>query len=83
MRRLIPTHHIQIGARYFVVPRDESTPRGPKLGAIPKAGADLAVDDYLFGAIQRGAALAYGPKEPATPEPATPPAQPMEDDDNG
>jgi hypothetical protein len=67
MRRHIPVHEVQAGSRVFVIPRDHSTARGPKLDPIPKEGMDVRVDDYLFGCIQRGALTAYGPEEAAPP----------------
>lgn len=58
-RRHIPVHEVAAGARVFVVPRDNSTPRGPGLDAIPRDGMELQVNDYIHGAIQRGALVAY------------------------
>lgn len=64
MRRHIPSYHIQPLSRVYVIPRDATTPRGPKLDPIPLAGMEVVVDDYLFGCIQRGALTACGPEEP-------------------
>jgi hypothetical protein len=62
-RRHLPVSQVQFGARVFVVPREAGMPRGPHLDAIPAGGAELVVDDYVFGAIQRGALTAYEAKE--------------------
>lgn len=67
MRRHIPIHEVATGSRVFVVPRDSSTPRGPRLEPVPVEGCEVLVDDYVYGCIQRGALLAYGPEEPAAP----------------
>lgn len=64
MRRHIPSYQIQPLSRVYVIPRDATTPRGPKLEPIPLAGMEVVVDDYLFGCIQRGALTACGPEEP-------------------
>lgn len=64
MRRHIPSYQIQPLSRVYVIPRDATTPRGPKLDPIPLAGMEVVVDDYLFGCIQRGALTACGPEEP-------------------
>jgi len=80
MRKHIPVHEIQAGSRVYVLPRDHSTPRGPKLDSIPKEGMTVRVDDYVFGAIQRGALIAYGPDEAAEPAaPAAPELAPAEE----
>lgn len=67
MRRHISVHEVQAGARVFVIPRDASTPRGPKLDPIPKGGMEVVVTDYIFGCMQRGSVTAYGPEEVAEP----------------
>lgn len=61
MREFIPASRLHVGSVVFVVPQDATTPRGPKLGMIPPAGADLAINDYLLGCAQRGAVRCYGP----------------------
>lgn len=60
----IPSYQLHMGQRILAVPRDATTPRGPKLGCIPVGGMELRVDDYILGCIQRGALLAYPVEAP-------------------
>lgn len=76
MRRHIPSYQIQPLSRVYVIPRDATTPRGPKLDPIPLAGMEVVVDEYLFGCIQRGALTACGPEEPDEPAAPTAPEPP-------
>lgn len=64
MREHIPSYQLHMGQRILAVPRDATTPRGPKFGPIPAEGMELVVTDYIFGCVQRGAILAY-PVPPA------------------
>ena len=83
MREHIPSYQLHMGQRVYVVPRDDSTPRGPKLNPIPLQGMEVRVDDYLYGCIQRGALLAYSLKvlecqaAPQSPAPAAEPLVPV------
>jgi len=62
-RRHIPIQEVAAGSRIFVVPRDDSTPRGPGLGPIPTEGMVVVADDYIVGCIARGALVAYEAEE--------------------
>jgi hypothetical protein len=73
-RRHIPSYEVVFGAEVFVVPRDATIPRGPRLGPIAKAGAVVRVDDYVLGCIQRGALTAYSVAEEASSPPSIAPA---------
>jgi hypothetical protein len=64
LRALIPHRQLQVGQLVYVVPRAASVPRGAPiggkpLGAIPQAGAELRITDYLLGCAQRGEVLCY------------------------
>jgi hypothetical protein len=65
LREFISPQSLRGGARVYCVPRDESTPRGAKLGMIPLAGMELAVNEYILGCAQRGAVRCYEIAAPA------------------
>lgn len=71
----IPSYQLHMGQQIRAVPRDATTPRGPKLGCIPVGGMDLVVNDYIFGCVQRGAVLAYPVEIPAAEPAAQKPAE--------
>ncbi len=70
LREHIPVNQLRGGEVVFVVPRDATTPRAPKLGPIPEGGSDLAVTEYILGCAQRGAVICYGRTPESAPAPA-------------
>jgi hypothetical protein len=78
-RKHIPSGALKLGQRVFVVPQRAHVARGPGLDPLPAGGQIVTLSDYLFGACQRGAVLAFEPELLPAPEPAAP-AIPDEED---
>ncbi len=62
-RKHIPSSALKLGQRVFVVPQRANVARGPGLDPLPAGGQVVTLSDYLFGACQRGAVLAFEPEE--------------------
>lgn len=77
-RKHLPSSALSLGQRVFVVPNRANIARGPGLDPLPVSGQVVALNDYLFGACQRGAVLAYEPELSPVSQPAAPP-DPEED----